>query len=87
MASQKSRILAALTYGPLCSTTILGMYIPRGAARIADLRNDGWDIETRSCSQHSHDTRQIEYVLHGSPGRMGPDMAQHATPPMWGWKR
>ncbi len=78
--SQKIDILAALTNGPLCSTTILGMFIPRGAARISDLRAEGWIVETRPCSKHSHDTRQIEYVLRNTPGRMLPAMARHARP-------
>ncbi len=81
--TQKTRILAALTNGPLCSTTILGMHIPRGAARISDLRKEGWIVETRPCTQHSHDTRQIEYVLRNSPGVMMPEMAQYARPSLF----
>ncbi len=80
--SQKIDILAALTNGPLCATTILGMFIPRGAARISDLRSEGWLIETRECRQHTHQTRQVEYVLTNSPGVMYTDLAEYATPPL-----
>lgn len=80
MVSQKHRILAWLTQRNVCATTLLEMHIPRGAARISDLRREGWMIETRGCTQHSHITRQVEYVLHNSPGILHPELARHATP-------
>ena len=81
MNTQKTRILAWLTQWPICSTTLLEQRIPRGAARISELRNDGWIIETRPCTQdHLHNSRQIEYVLLNSPGIMQPDIAKYATP-------
>ncbi len=80
MYSQKTRILALLTRSPICATTMLAMHIPRGAARISDLRTEGWLIETRECRQHSHQTRQVEYVLTNSPGVMQPELAKKATP-------
>ena len=85
-ASQRDKILSWLTHDPLCATTLLDEYIPRGAARIADLRGEGWDIETRRCENeyHNHKTRQVEYVLHNSPGWMSPDLAHYATPPPQG---
>ena len=83
MSSQKARVLASLTQSTLCATVLLSQRIPRGAARIAELRSDGWDIETRTCTQHYHHTRQVEYVLWNSPGVLQPALAQHATPPAW----
>ena len=83
MNSQKARILAWLTQRHLCSTTLLEQRIPRGAARILELRSDGWDIETRECTQHEHRTRQVEYVLHNSPGVLYPELAKDATPPIY----
>ena len=82
MNSQKARILAWLTQRNLCAVTLLEQRIPRGAARINELRNDGWLIETRECGQHSHRTRQVEYVLRNSPGVLQPDLAKYATPPL-----
>jgi hypothetical protein len=80
--SQKDRVLAALTRGPLCATTLLDMRIPRGAARISDLKAEGWIIDSRTCQQHSHDTRQIEYVLVNPPQvSVQPDMAHYTKPP------
>jgi len=81
MATQKTRILSMLTRQPVCATLMLSMHIPRGAARISDLRKEGWLIETRECTQHTHRTRQVEYVLLNSPGVMYINVAAYATPP------
>ena len=62
-ATQLQRVAAMLEAGPVCSTDLLREYIPRGGARIWDLRQLGYAIETRRCTQHSHRTFQIEYVL------------------------
>ena len=64
--SQKQQVLDELVYRQaVCSTTLLEMRIPRGAARIADLRADGHRIVTERCNQesHNHRTRQIQYRL------------------------
>ena len=63
--TQKQEVLAMLKSGPVCSTDLLKAFIPRGAARINDLRNEGWMIETRRCQHpgHKHQTRQVEYVM------------------------
>lgn len=87
MAYQKDRVLAALTNGPVCALTEWDPPIRRLSARIFDLTVKGWDIDTFDCSQHSHGSKTIEYVLLNSPGWMSPRMASYATPPMWGWKR
>lgn len=61
--TQLARVLEMLRAGPVCSTAFLGDYIPRAAARVWDLRQEGREITTRRCRQHEHDTKQIEYVL------------------------
>lgn len=62
--SQRSRILSWLGAGPVCGTTMLRFHIPRYAARINELRRDGYTIVTRPCQQdHGHTTPQVEYVL------------------------
>ena len=83
MNSQKARILAWLTQRHLCATTIREQQIPCGPTVISKLRSEGWDIETRECTQHEHRTRQVEYVLHNSPGVLYPSLAKDATPPIY----
>lgn len=61
--TQRDRVLRMLRSGPTCSTTFLERYIPRAGARIWELRSEGHLIETRKCSQHRHETYQIEYFL------------------------
>ena len=78
---QKYRILSWLTHQPVCSTTMLEQRIPRGAARISDLKKEGWEITKRECTQHEHRTYQIEYVLGNSPGYRSPQLARYARPP------
>jgi len=66
--TQLQRVLAMLELRPVCSTELLREYIPRGGARVWDLRRAGYAIETRRCTQHKHRTFQIEYVLLAKPG-------------------
>lgn len=67
--SQKSNILKWLQEAPdgICSTDLLRIRIPRGAARISELRAEGYVIDTVTCRQHGHNTRQIRYVLRREP--------------------
>ena len=62
---QQDRVLALLRLGPLCSTSLLELYIPRGAAVVYRLRQAGYPIWTRPCSRpgHEHTSPQIEYVF------------------------
>lgn len=61
--SQKQRILAALKLGPVCGTDLLRWHMPRGAARIGELRKEGHQITTRPCRLHDHETAQVVYEL------------------------
>ena len=63
--TQRQNVARRLLQAPLCGTTrdpLLGIRI---AARINELRNVGYDIETRPCEapRHDHQTKQIEYYL------------------------
>ena len=62
---QQDRVLALLNRGPVCSTTLLAEFIPRGAAVVYRLRRQGYPIWTRPCSRpgHEHNSPQVEYVL------------------------
>ena len=68
METQRDTILNRLTRTPICGTDFQRMYIGRGAARIHELRQAGWDIRTRRCTNelHRHTTRQIEYYVEGT---------------------
>lgn len=67
--TQRAKVLRLLNTQPdgVCSTTFLASYIPRAAARINELRNDGYEIVTEPCRYrwHDHDTRQVQYRLVG----------------------
>ncbi len=68
--TQHDRVLHLLDAAEaVCSTTFLALFIPRAGARIWDLRQEGYVIETRRCRQHKHRTRQIEYRLLSRPGQ------------------
>jgi len=64
--TQKGHILFWLRRHPLCSSEIyLTGITHRLAARIHDLRNDGWLIVSRRCENpaHKHEAKLVEYVL------------------------
>ncbi len=61
--TQKDRILSALRMEPRCATTFLDWRIGRAAARIAELRGEGYEIITRRCQLHHHDNPQVVYEL------------------------
>ena len=57
-----------LSTDAVCSTTLLGEFIPRAAAVIHRLRRSGYVIGSRPCSQnHDHASPQIEYHLEPMP--------------------
>ena len=61
--NQKTRILSALQLEPRCATVFLDWRIGRAAARINELRDEGYDIITRPCQLHHHDNPQVVYEL------------------------
>lgn len=63
--SHKQLILRQLERGPVCATTLLEDHMPRYAARILDLRQEGNRIVTERCNRmgHEHQTRQVQYRL------------------------
>ena len=64
MDTQRDRILRRLQRGPVCGIELLDMHIPRYAARILELRQQGHMIDTQRCTQHEwHKSHQIEYFL------------------------
>lgn len=68
MTTQRQTVYTLLEQaGPrgVCATRFLYLRIPRAAARVSELRGEGFVIHTRTCRHiaHRHQTRQIEYVL------------------------
>jgi hypothetical protein len=61
--NQKDRILAALKLGPICGSVMASWYINRYAARIYELRSEGYEISRRPCQLHHHDSQQYVYEL------------------------
>jgi hypothetical protein len=61
--TQKDKVRGALFMGPKCGTDFLRMMIPRYAARILELRQEGWEITTRPCKMHHHDSPQVVYEM------------------------
>jgi hypothetical protein len=49
--------------GPVCGTVMLRWYIPRYAARIHELRAEGYEITSRTCKLHIHESPQTVYEL------------------------
>lgn len=71
MLSQKQQVYARLKQATngVCATVFLDRHIPRVAARICELRNDGHRIVTEPCTDrhHGHRTRQVQYRLEDTP--------------------
>ena len=63
--TQTHRILTILKMRPICQSEIYRAngLTHRLAARIHDLRNMGWNINSSSCTTHRHDTPMAEYRL------------------------
>ena len=66
--NQRDMVLLRLRYGRdkgVCATRFLGWHIPRVAARVAELRGQGFGIVTEPCNDeaHGHRSRQIRYRL------------------------
>ena len=67
--TQREKVVGLLlSADAICSTTLLGEFIPRAAAVIFRLRRSGYVIRSRPCTQsHDHASPQIEYVLEALP--------------------
>ena len=65
---QRVNLLNMLLDGPVCGLTRNPYIGARISARILELRQLGFTIETRRCEhpRHDHRTKQIEYML--APG-------------------
>lgn len=66
--TQKERMLLAFTaYGVVCGNTFLTMHIPRYAARVSDLKDDGHIIVRARCpySHHTHGKHIATYEYKG----------------------
>ena len=63
LLTQRQRILTALRSGPVCGTTFLRWGIPRYAARIYELRQEGYEITKEVCRLHDHRSRQWMWRL------------------------
>jgi hypothetical protein len=61
--SDQERVLILLHDGPLCGREV--EYMNRYAARICELRQDGWPIEKERCVRHNHRGFQALYYLNG----------------------
>ncbi len=75
--TQRQRTLRLLTDAKtrgdgVCATVFLNIdhRIPRVAARILELRQDGYTIKTVKCDQHFHATHQSMYRLVAEPGQL-----------------
>lgn len=65
--TQRDRVLDRLRQGPICTSAIYedDWITHRLAARIHELRTDGWIITTRPCQNpgHRHRSPAVEYVM------------------------
>jgi hypothetical protein len=64
--TQKEKMLLAFrAYGVVCGNTFLTMHIPRYAARVSDLKADGYKITRAKCpySHHSHGKQIATYEM------------------------
>lgn len=64
--TQREQVLATLAEGdPICGTAFLQARIPRYAARVNELRRDGWRIERVPCpyNYHTHPKTVATYQL------------------------
>ena len=77
LPTQKERTLTMLRTAArhgdgVCTTVFLNIdhRIPRAAARVAELRKEGWSIETVRCDTHYHRNPQAMYRLVAEPGQL-----------------
>lgn len=61
--NQRERVLMMLKAGPVCGTDFLRVYVPRYSARILELRQQGFLIESRPCRSQSHGHQSPQTVF------------------------
>jgi hypothetical protein len=62
--SAKQTALNLLQAGPACGQELVDAGVGwRYAARIHELRSDGYEIATKQCGRHYHRSRMVEYWL------------------------
>ena len=65
--SQKETVLYMLQHNPqgVCGTRLLELHIPRYSARLNELRNGGYPIRRRPCTNehHRHQGQQFVWYL------------------------
>lgn len=63
--NQKERVLSMLRAGPICSFEFYATagLTHRLAARIYDLRTEGYEITARACTFHRHSANAVVYEL------------------------
>lgn len=63
--TQKDRLLQALRLGPVCSFRFYDHpgLTHRIAARVFDLRSEGYQITSRACTLHDHESNAVLYEL------------------------
>lgn len=63
--TQKDRLLQALRLGPVCSFRFYDHpgLTHRIAARVWDLKQDGFQISARACTLHDHESNAVLYEL------------------------
>ena len=68
MATQKARLLQLLQdQSEVCGGQLLELRMPRYAARVADLKADGWRIlNVRTCQEH----RTAVYAIDDEPEQL-----------------
>ena len=61
METQKTKILNMLLDRPyVCVTEMMAAYIPDYRRRICDLKDDDYILESRSCQQHVHRSKNLK---------------------------
>ena len=59
--TQKQIIKEKLSNGEwICGTKFLELFISEFRSRINEIRKEGWAIETRTCRQHSHNSKTLQ---------------------------
>jgi hypothetical protein len=63
--TQKEAVLQALKMGPVCSFAFYesSRLTHRLGARIYDLRRDGYEISSKPCRMHDHESYAVVYEL------------------------